>query len=386
MKQEVISYLHTIKDEIYKLTKFLYDNPEKSYHETKACNLLIETLKNNNFKVIPNYLDISTAFYAEYGNDYPRICFFCDYDAVPDKGHIHGHNLSSAISCSAAISLSKVVDKIGGTIIVLGSPGEYVGGAKVTMAKQGIFNDMDVAMMVHPDILTAESGTSKAILPLCIKFTSNDGVTYLKSNSLSPLDACLFVLNGLNVILKGYNGTVQIDTLLENGGYTPSLPHDVCEIRLYIRAVDYCTAEQVKDQIKKLVEASSATTNISGEVKINELPYCQLTTNKTLSRIFSHNLKELGVIDSCGVYDIEAGISMGTVSEYVPCIHPFIQITDSDDISYGSPDFAAATLSSFAQERAITAAAALAITAVDIIQKETILSKIKEEFYASKKK
>ncbi|NLM35097.1 MAG: M20 family metallopeptidase, partial [Clostridiales bacterium] len=33
MKQEIISYLNSIKDEIYNITKFLYDNPEESYKE-----------------------------------------------------------------------------------------------------------------------------------------------------------------------------------------------------------------------------------------------------------------------------------------------------------------------------------------------------------------
>jgi amidohydrolase len=386
MKQEIISYLYTIKDDIFNITKYLYDNPEESYHETQACIYLTALLKKNNFKVITNFLDIPTAFYGEYGSGYPKLCFLCDIDALPSKGHVHGHNLSCAISCAAAFSLSKVIDKIGGTIVLLGCPGEYIGGAKVTMAKQGVFDDIDVAMMVHPDILTAESGSSKAILPLSIKFTSNDGVTYLKSNSLSPLDSSLFVLNGINLIIKGFGGLVQVDAILNNGGYTPSLPHDACEIKLYIRSHNYSTAEKVEEKIKKLVETASSLANIASETKIYELPYREMTTNKALSRIFSHNLKELGVIDSCGVNDIEAGISMGTVSEYVPSIHPFIQITDNDDISYGSNEFSNATLSDFAQERALNAAAALAISAVDIIQKESILSEIKEEFYTNKEK
>lgn len=386
MKQEIISYLSTIKDEIYDLTKYLYDNPEESYHETKACSFLVDIFKKNNFKVTPSFLDIPTAFCGEYGSGYPRICFLCDYDAVPSKGHIHGHNLSAAISCAAALSLSKIVDKIGGTIIILGCPGEYTGGSKVTMAKQGVFDDIDVVMMVHPDILTAESGSSKAILPLSIKFTSTDGTTYLKSNSISPLDASLFTLNGINFLIKGYDGTVQVDALLDNGDYTPSLPHDVCEIKLYIRASSYKTAEEVENKIKTLAQTATVVSNIPHEAKVYELPYCQMNTNKTLSRIFSHNLKELGIIDSCGVNDIEKGISMGTVSEYVPCIHPYIRITEKDEIPYGSAEFSAATLSNFAQERALNAAAALAITALDIAQKDSILSEIKEEFYASKEK
>ena len=38
------------------------------------------------------------------------------------------------------------------------------------MAKQGIFDDIDVAMMVHPDILTAEGASSKAVLLLVLNF------------------------------------------------------------------------------------------------------------------------------------------------------------------------------------------------------------------------
>ena len=386
MKQEILSYLNTIKDEIYNITKFLYDNPEASYHETQACTYIADLLRRNNFKVSTNFLDIPTAFHGEYGNGYPRVCFLCDIDALPSKGHIHGHNLSSAISCAAALSLSKVVDKIGGTIVILGCPGEYIGGAKVTMAKQGVFSDIDFAMLVHPDILTAESGSSKAFLPLSIKFVSKDGVTYLNSNSLSPMDACLFVMSGVNLIIKDFGNSAQIDAVINNGGYTPSLPHDVCEIKLYIRALNYTVAEKVEEKIKKLVETASFLTDMHGETNIYELPYREMSTNRALSRIFSHNLKELGIIDSCGVNDTEAGISMGTVSQCVPSIHPYIQITESDNISYGSPEFAQATLSPFAQERALVAAAALAISAVDIMQKESILTEIKEEFYSDKKK
>lgn len=386
MKQEIISYLNSIKDEIYNITKFLYDNPEESYKETKASSYLTKILNDSGFKITNNFLDISTAFYGEYGKDYPKICFLCDLDADPSKGHIHGHNLSSAISCSAALALSKVVDKTGGTVITLGCPGEYKGGAKVTMSKQGVFKDIDVAMMVHPDILTAEGGTSKAVLPLSIKFSKSSGTLYLKSNCLSSMDASLFILNSLNVIIKGYNDDLQIDAILGNNSCDPSLPMDVSEIKLYIRAKNFSIAEEVEGKIKRLVETSSFITNVKSETKIYQLPYCEMVTNRTLSRIFSHNLKELGIIDSCGVYDIDQGLSIGNVSHCTASIHPYIQITDRDDIPYGTEEFAAATLTDFAQARAVDAASALALTALDIIQKQNIISEIKEEFYNEVKK
>ena len=130
------------------------------------------------------------------------------------------------------------------------------------------------------------------------------------------------------------------------------------------------------------METASFITNVSSEVNIYELPYSEMITNKTLTRIFSHNLKELGIIDSYGLNDIEQGLSMGNVSHCTASIHPYIQITEKDDIPYGTEKFSVATLSDFAQERALHAASALALTGLDIIEKENLISEIKEEFYA----
>ena len=47
------------------------------------------------------------------------------------------------MSCGAAVGLSKVLDKAGGRIVVLGTPAEETDGAKVAMAENGVFSDMN---------------------------------------------------------------------------------------------------------------------------------------------------------------------------------------------------------------------------------------------------
>ena len=69
------------------------------------------------------------------------------------------------MSVSAALALGNVIDKLGGSVILIGCPGEYLGGTKGTMVKQGVFDDIDVVMLAHPDISTCESGSSSAIIP-----------------------------------------------------------------------------------------------------------------------------------------------------------------------------------------------------------------------------
>ena len=49
MKQEIISYLNSIKDEIYNITKFLCDNPEESYKGSKSFSLFNKYIKEQWF-------------------------------------------------------------------------------------------------------------------------------------------------------------------------------------------------------------------------------------------------------------------------------------------------------------------------------------------------
>ncbi|MDT8715774.1 M20 family peptidase [Clostridium sp. 19966] len=384
MKQEAISYLTTLKDTITGISKYIYNNPEESYHEYKSCSYICNILKENKFNVKEKYLDIDTAFYAQYGNGYPKICLLCEYDALLPEGHINGHNAVSAISVGAALGLTKAIDKLGGSIIVLGCPGEYIGGAKVTMAKQGTFKDIDLAMMVHPDVKTCQSGTSRAILPLSVKFKGSSGFTYLSSNNHSPMDACIFILNSINTLLKCSQDNLRIDSILSNGGYTPSLPSDVCEIKLYIRADKYSNAETIEKHIRNLSDLTANIMKLDCSHSIYELPYLEMHTNDTLSRLFGHNLKEIGIIDCCGIKNTESGLSIGNVSKLIPTIHPYVRVTEEDNIQYGTKQFADATISSYADEAIISSANALILTAIDLLEKRNLIDEIKSEFYKSK--
>lgn len=384
MKQEIITHLNLIKEDILNLSKYLYENPEESFHEYKAHDYIVNMLKNHNFKVKEHYLDLPTAFYAEYGSGHPKICYICEYDAVKDLGHIVGHNLISSISLGAAISLSKIIPKSGGSVIVLGCPGEFLGSSKVTMTKQGTFNDIDVVLMAHPDTITAESGTSMAVIPIKIKYKSKQGFAYRKSKGYSALDACLFTFNTLSLLEKGFEEDSTIDGVILKGGDSPYLLPSETESKFYIRSSKMCTACQIERKIRELVKTTSSIMDIEAEICLYELPYDELIPNSVLSRVFCHNLKESGIINVGSPKDTNSALSLGTVSQVVPCIHPYIRITEDKDLKYSSSEFALATISYFAQDRVIKTAQALALTGFDLIDNESLLKQIKNEFYSKK--
>lgn len=381
MKQEMISYLSTCSDDIYKLCKYLYDNPENSYSETKSYTYIMDFLSKYDFNVESNFLDLSTSFCATKGSGYPKVCFLCEYDAVPGEGHLTGHNLLTATSISAALALGKILDKIGGSLVVIGCPGEYLGGTKSVMVKQGVFDDIDIVLLAHPDVVTSESGSSCAIIPLNIKYIGNSGLSFLNKGVYTSLDSILLTFNILNSLLKGFPEDVEVNSILSKGGSTPLLIPIESEAKFYIRSKEMDVARIAESKLREIVIYVSKLTRVQYSISLYEPENEELVTNRTLNRLFSHNLKENGIINIDPPRDINAGLSLGLVSKHVPCIHPYISIVEDKNIKYGTKEFSEATISEYAMKECTKAALSLAFTAFDIITNETLLAEVKNEFY-----
>lgn len=381
MKQEMINFIEKHKDDLFDLNKFLYDNPEKSYDEFNSYNYICDLLEKHNFEVNKNFLDLKTSFYAYKGNNHPKICFLCEYDSIPDEGHITGHNLLTTTSVAAALALSSTIEKIGGSVVIIGCPGEYLGGTKSVMVKQGVFNDIDIVLTAHPDVVTSESGSSSAIIPLSIKFLGNNGLSFLNKGTYTSLDGVLLTFNILNSLLKGFPKDVEVNSILSKGGFTPLLLPIESEAKFYIRSKEMDVARIVESKLREIAIYVSKLIRVQNSIFLYEPENEELITNRSLNRLFSHNLKETGIINIDGPRDIYSGLSLGIVSKNVPSIQPFFSITNDESIKYGTKDFANATITDYAFKEAMKTSLALAFTGCDIISKENLLSEVKNEFY-----
>src|SRR5260370_28823459 len=57
-------------------------------------------------------------------------------------------------SAGAGIALADALDRLRGRVLVIGTPAEEGGGGKIRLIKAGIFQEVDAAMMFHPDTRT----------------------------------------------------------------------------------------------------------------------------------------------------------------------------------------------------------------------------------------
>lgn len=183
------------------------------------------------------------------------------------------------------------------------------------MVKQGIFEEIDVVLVAHPDTVTSESGSSSAIIPLSIKYIGNSGLSFLNKGTYTSLDGVLLFFNILNSILKGFPEDVEVNSILSNGGFTPLLLPIESEAKFYIRAPEMDIARIVENKLREIAIYVSKLIRVQNSISLYEPENEELITNRTLNRLFSHNLKETGIININGPRDIYSGLSLGIVSK-----------------------------------------------------------------------
>lgn len=132
------------------LSDDLYHHPELSDQEFRSSQKIVDILRQAGYEVEYPYLGYPTAFRAVLDNGKgPSAAILVEYDALPGLGHACGHNVHGSISVLAALALSDLREQFKGKVYVFGTPAEEANGAKVGMARQGVFDDMSLAIMFH---------------------------------------------------------------------------------------------------------------------------------------------------------------------------------------------------------------------------------------------
>ena len=391
MKQEAISYLSTKKEELFSLSQEIFNEAETSYNEYNTSKLICNYLENNGFTVEKNFQNINTAFKATIGNGHPIICLPCDYDAVENKGHLTGHNLLCQVQVGSGISLAHILDKqINGTIMILGCPGEYLGGSKETFLRQGVFEEVDAVLSIQPNTYDCEVTSSSAVIPIKISFKSDYSLSFYRDCKYNSLDASLMLCNILKILEKGFNyNKTHIDYIISESSKDPFIKANDSTIKILIRSKDMNTAKFVEEKIKSITDYIGILLDINTTTSLYQPPSHPLTPSPTLSRILTNNLKESGIIELKENVILPDGISLGSLSTKIPTVNHLISITNNDElINYGTPEFAKATLTPLANEIANKATQAIICTAIDLLEAPHLLteaklelSKIKSELY-----
>ncbi|MGO1527608.1 M20 family metallopeptidase [Senegalia sp. (in: firmicutes)] len=384
---DIDEIINKLEKELKDLSKYIYDNPEIGYEEYKSSKAHIDILKKHGFDVEENYLGIDTAFKATYdsGKEGATISYLAEYDALPGIGHGCGHNILGTTSTGAGIILSKIIDDMGGKVIVFGTPAEETSGAKVKMADENAFVDVDVAMIAHPSDKFEKSGKSLAMEAIQFKYKGKTAHAAASPHKgINALDAAINTFNNINALREHILPSSRIHGIIKNGGEAANIVPDLAIAQFYVRATTKTYLTELVEKVKNCARGASLAAGTEIEISNNEASYYNMVTNKHLSELFTKNLKETGVEKIYESRESFGSIDAGNVSQVCPTIHPTFDITGRE-VAAHTREFRDATLTDYAYENMKKTIKALAMTGKNIIEDKDTLDEIKKEFNNTKK-
>lgn len=387
VKEKLSQLFENYKNEFVELNEYLYNNPELGLQEFKACAAHTAILEKYGFNVTKNFAGLETAFQASFKNssEGPRIAILAEYDALPGIGHGCGHNIFGVTSIATGILIKELMKDIPGEILVIGTPAEETNGAKVDMAQKGVFNNIDIAMAVHPSgEAHYRSGVSQAMEALQFTFKGKTAhASGAPHEGINALDGVLMLFNSVNALRQQTLETARVHGIITKGGEAANIIPDLAVANFYVRAKSLEYLKGFVERVKNCAKGAALATGTTLEITNYETSFANLVTNNKLSETYEKNLKSLGVTD---IRDKEShgSTDMGDVSHCCPTIHPYFPLTTSH-LTGHSVEFASASIAPDAYKGMKESTLAMALTALELFENKELLNEIKEEFKNTKK-
>lgn len=379
IQQKIIDKIDNIKDEIFHLANFIYEQKEIGLEEYNSSARLKEYLSDKGFEIEDDFPDMPTAFVARYrkGNG-PKIGICAEYDALPNIGHACGHHVIAALSVASAVGLKEALSDVSGEIIVFGTPSEETGDGKPYLVEKGYFKDVDVAMMVHPHVENSLDPKILAITGYDFKFTGKPShASAAPHEGINALDAAILTFTNINALRQQIRDDARIHGIMIEGGDAVNIIPSHSKLRLEIRAADNDYFEELIQRVINCAKAAELATGCSLEYQRFE-PICDsMKTNYTLLDRFVSHMREFG-LDTTNKPSV-GSTDMGNVSQICPAIHPFIKMVDIEG-NLHTVEFLEAIQKKEAYERFIEGAKILALTANDVLCDMELLEAVKAEF------
>lgn len=382
-KQIVLDYIENEKYKYLEMSHQIHQRPELGNEEIFASRTLTETLTQHGFEVETNIAGHATGFIASYdsGQTGPTIGYLAEYDALPGLGHACGHNIIGTASTFAGIALKQVIDKVGGKVIVLGCPAEEGGengSAKATYVKEGIIDDLDIALMVHPGNETYRTINTLAVDVLDVKFFGKSAhASENADEAKNALDAMISYFNGVAQLRQHIKSSQRVHGVILDGGQAANIIPDFTHARFYTRATSRHELDILTERVGQIAKGAALQTGCDYEFGPIQNGVNEFIKSSKLDDLFAKYATEMGeaVIDDDFGY---GSTDTGNVSHVVPTIHPHIKLGSRNLVGH-THRFREAAASTHGDQALIRGAKILSLMGLELLTNQALFDEIIEQ-------
>lgn len=303
-------------DETARIAQTLWEYAEVGYQEEKSSQLLQTVLLEEGFDIEAGVAGIPTAFVASYGESGPVIGILAEFDALPGisqdavpmrrmlpgkiAGHACGHNLFGAGSVGAAIAVKHWLEETGnpGIVRLYGTPAEEGGSGKVYMVRDGLFDDVDIALHWHAaGVNSAAAQTTLANRSAKFRFY---GVSAHAAGSpekaRSALDGVEAFNHMVNLMREHVPQETRIHYVITAGGLAPNVVPDFAEVFYYVRNPDAAMVSQIWRRLEAAARGAALGTGTRVDREIIHGNH-SLLVNETLAEMMQETLESVGGVE-----------------------------------------------------------------------------------------
>lgn len=311
--KRVMQSLDNKFDEYSKVAHEIWTYAELGYNEHKSSKLLQDKLTEAGFNVETGVANISTAFVASYGTGEPVIGILAEFDALPGisqdavpyrkerkdciTGHACGHNLIGTASIASGIAIKEWLQKMGesGTIKVFGTPAEEGGYGKVYMARDGVFQNVNVILNWHPGDGNV-AGANSCLALKSAKFRYHGTASHAAvapERGRSALDAVEAMNDMANMLREHVPPETRIHYVITKGGEAPNVVPAKTEVYYSVRHPQMRDVKSIFERLVKCAEGAAIGTGTTMDYEVIGGAY-NLLPNRALAEVMDRNLRKVG--------------------------------------------------------------------------------------------
>jgi amidohydrolase len=370
-----------VADEVLALSHRIHAHPEVAWEEEKAARWVSYALNDLGFDVRSGTAGLPTAFTATLGSGPLHLGICAEYDALPGLGHACGHNIIAAAAVGAAAGLAPLVDELGLTLTVFGTPAEEGGGGKILMLERGAFDGVHAAMMVHPGPVDVAEADPFAVAHLKVRYHGRAAhAAAYPEQGRNAADAFTIAQVAIGLLRQQLPGRTRVHGMMTRGGEAPNAIPELTEGRWYVRADTLEQLAELQPRVERCFEAGALASGCELEIEPESRPYSEFRGDAELLAVYRRAATELGRRFETGTPAARmnrASTDMGNVSRVLPAIHPYLGIGSLPAVNH-QKEFAAHCVGAAADRAVLDGAAAMALTAAavaaDPVQRERLIA------------
>jgi amidohydrolase len=356
--------------DLVELSHAIHAEPELAFDEYRSCAKAKTLAAERGFAIAP--VDgLDTAFRADFGSG-PLVVGVCaEYDALPEIGHACGHNIIAASAVGTALALAEVADDLGLTVALLGTPAEESGGGKVLMLRGGTFDDVAVAVMVHPGPSDIAGARSLALSEVTVDYRGKESHAAVAPHlGINAADALTVAQVAIGVLRQQLAPGQVMHGIVTHGGQAANVIPGHATLQYAMRAVESDSLRELEGRVYACFAAGALATGCEYEINEAAPAYAELRPDRWLADVCRQEMRRLGREPVPA--DVEAGLplgstDMGNVTQVLPGIHPIIGV-DAGGATVHQRAFADAAAGPSADRAVVEGAVMLARTVVQLAQ------------------